>query len=378
MNKPESDLALILSGGGAHAAYQVGFLRCLARHYPDLKIPILTGVSAGGINAAFLANHRGTFPEAVEDLSTLWGGLAVHRIFRVDAWSLFKNVLQWGVSLTFGGVAKAPSRGLVDTAPLRDLLTRALGPTGGILGGIEDNIMRKRLKAFALTATNYTTVQTVTWVRGDDIKTWERPHRMSVKTEITLDQVMASSSLPILFPAIRIGNAWYGDGGISQSAPLSPAIHLRAERVLAISTRYRPSIAEAGTPVIRDYPPLAHVMGILMNAIFLDALDQDLQSLERINQSLENAPDEQHHGLRPVHAFVLRPTVNLGKLAGEFEPHLPRLFRFLVRGLGTRQTENYDWLSMIMFDARYVNRLMRIGEADAEEQLGRIEAFLRG
>ena len=223
-------------------------------------------------------------------------------------------------------------------------------PANGRFAGIRENIREKKLKALAITATNYTTGQAVTWVQGRNITMWERPDRHSVMTDITVEQIMASTALPIFFPAVRIGDCWFGDGGIRQYAPLAPALHLGAGRIMAVSTRHRPSLPETGSAAHHRYPSIALIMDVLMNAIFVDMLDQDLLGLDRVNKLLDNQSRKEASNLRLVKAFTLRPSVNLGKMAGAFEPNLPRPFRFLTRRLGTQKTESFDWLSMIMFD----------------------------
>jgi len=377
LSSANNDLALVLSGGGAHAAYQVGFLRSLADQFPDLNIPILTGVSAGAINASFIANHQGTFAEAVDALSEFWLNLKIDQVFNVDAGTLSKNVLRWGFSLFSGGMSRTRSpKGLVDTTPLRKMLHKGITSSDGGILGIRENIRQQKLKALAITATNYETGQTITWVQGKNIEMWERPDRHSVMTDITVEQIMASTSLPIFFPAIKVEGSWYGDGVIRQSAPLSPSLHLGAGRILAISTRYKPFVQEARSKASRRYPSIAQIMGILMNAIFLDFLDQDALGLERVNRVLANTSSREDLNLRLVRAFVLRPSVDLGTIAGKYERDLPRLFRFLMRGLGTHETENFDWLSMVMFVPSYIRNLMEIGAADANARKEEMAALL--
>ena len=172
---------------------------------------------------------------------------------------------------------------------------------------------------------------------------------------LTVDHVMASSSLPIFFPAVRIGPHWYGDGGIRLTAPLSPAIHLGASRILAISTRYARSRAEADASSIDDYPPPAQIVGVLFNAIFLDLFDADALTLTRVNKLIDCMPPEERGPLRPVELLVLRPSRDLGKLANEYEARLPPAFRFLTRGLGTRETRSNDLLSLVMFQPDYLD-----------------------
>jgi NTE family protein len=188
---------------------------------------------------------------------------------------------------------------------------------------------------------------------------------------------MASASIPIFFPAVKIDKHWHGDGGIRLYAPLSPAIHLGADRILAISTRYGRSRAEADQPVILDYPPPAQIAGVLMNAIFLDLLDQDADRLERTNRLLEKLPEDEREGRRVIKLFILRPSQDLGRLAAQFEPKLPRLFRTLMRGQGTQTTSSPDWLSMVMFQTDYLSYLVELGARDAEAKRAEIEEFFK-
>lgn len=371
------ELGLVMGGGGARAAYQVGFLRCLARHFPNLYAPYITGVSAGAINAAMLASHHGTFGQAVEELTALWSRLSVEDVFRVDGRSLAWSGLRWARQLVSGGHGRVPRvRGLVDTQPLRQYLSEVLHAVDGELTGIASNLARGRLKAVAISTSSYSTGQSVTWVEGQGIREWERPQRRARLTRLTVDHVMASAALPLFFPAVQLDNAWYGDGGIRLTAPLSPALHLGARRILAISTRQAKTYAEADEPTIHGYPPPAQVMGVLMNSIFLDLLDADAVRLARLNQLLEALPDEKRVGLRPVKLLVLRPSMDLGRLATRYEPRLPRAFRFLTRGLGTRETRSPDFLSLILFQPDYLRALIEMGEADAHERAQEIAAFL--
>jgi NTE family protein len=366
-------LAIVLSGGGARAAYQVGLLRCLARHLPALRFDIVTGVSAGAINAAFLAAHPGNLVSAAEKLSEIWSRLEVDEVFRVDPWSLGHRAARAALRLVSGGARVGPGiRGMVDTAPLDRLIERVLPTEGREVAGIARNLAAGRLRALALTTLDYSTGQTITWIEGCDIEDWERPNRRSVSCRITVDHVMASAALPLFFPAVKIGRHWHGDGGIRLAAPLSPAVHLGAGRILAISTRYPRTHAEAERSVIAGYPPPAQILGALLNAVFLDVIDQDVVRLERFNRLLERLPEEERGGLRPIDCLVLRPSEDLGRLAAGYEPRLPKTFRFLTRGLGTRETESPDFLSLILFQADYLTRLIEIGEADAERHLEQI------
>ncbi len=373
----ESDLAVVLTGGGARGAYQVGVLHWLARNYPQLKVPIITGVSAGAINAAHVAAHPGTFRQAAAELRDLWAELTPDSVFDVKAVSLAWHAARFGTRLISGGLVPATkTKGFLDTAPLIDTLEEAYAAIDGKLTGIEASIARGKLKAVAITATSYSTGQSVTWVQGRDIALWERPQRKAIQTQISVRHVMASAALPIFFPAVQVDDAWYGDGGVRLTAPLSPALHLGAERILAVSTRYARSRAESDVKMIHDYPPPAQVLGVLMNAVFLDLVDQDAMRLERFNKLIARIPIDQRDGLRTVRLCVLRPTRDLGRLVAEYEPRLPVAFKFMTRGLGTRETRSPDMLSMLMFQQEYLTRLMEIGEADAEARAEEIDQFL--
>lgn len=372
-----NELALVLTGGGARGAYQVGMLRCLARRFPDVRVPIITGVSAGAVNAAHLASHHGTFAQAVEELVGLWSELTPERVFRSDPGSLSWSVARWGLRLLSGGRVPTPTvQGLVDTSPLREYLEEAMAAIEGEITGIDYNLHRGVLKAVAISTTSYTTGQSVIWVQGRDIELWERPNRKSIQTKIGVDHVMASSALPLIFPAVPIGDQWYGDGGIRLAAPLSPALHLGARRILAVSTRFDRSREEADQFDVSGYPPPAQVLGVLMNSIFLDLLDQDVHRLERLNRLLERLPVRERSGLQPVRLVVMRPSKDLSKLASEYEPRLPRAFRFMTRGLGTRETGSPDILAMLMFQPDYLRALIDLGERDAEQRLDEIVELL--
>lgn len=380
MTAADSQLAFVLGGGGARAAYQVGVLRSITSRHPDLAPGILTGVSAGGIIATHLAARPGRFVDAVGHLSDLWHDLRIEKVFKVGPLGLGSRVTRWGAKLLGGGAPTPRVRSLVDTAPLRALLEEALTPDGtGALPGIARNLRECHLDAVAITASSYTTGQSVTWVERRDgcgVLEWEGPRRQSVSGCLRVDHVMASAALPLFFPAVQVDGAWYGDGGIRLTAPLSPAIQLGAHRILAVSTRYARTQDEAARPQVDVYPPPAQVAGVLLNAIFLDLLDVDAERLQELNGLVARLPEAERGHLRHIDLLVMRPSQDLGRLANEFEADLPPAFRFLVRGLGSRETRSNDMLSLLMFQPDYVGRLVELGEADAYARRDEIDAFL--
>lgn len=370
-------LALSMGGGGARAAYQVGLLRCMARHFPNLEVPYITGISAGAINAAQLAAYDGNFGAAVDDLTKAWSNLSPEHVFRLSRWNLIVNAAKWIIRLFSGKQSKRfDVRGLVDSAPLRQYLQAHLsaGPKGE-LPNIQHNIDNGSLQALAISTTNYLTGQTITWTQGKGLESWEGINKRSRKTNITIEHVMASAALPIFFPAVKLDSGWYGDGGIRLYAPLSPSVHLGADKILAISTRYKRSKNEEFKPLVKGYPPPAQVVGVLMNAVFLDLLDQDADRLEQTNQMLRKIPEDERGDQRIIDLFILRPSQDLGKLASKYEDKMPAMFKFLMRGQGVHEQSSPDWLSMILFHPEYLTRLIELGEKDAEARLDELKQF---
>jgi len=381
MTAQSQGFALVLSGGGARGAYQVGVLRVMAREFPEAVPDILTGVSAGGINAAFLAARSEPYQQKLDELAEMWSHLRIDEVFSVDLHDIGWRVVRWGGRLVSGGKSPLPpAKSMVDTRPLRQVLERELEASAdGAIDGISRSLRDGWLRAFALTAANYGTGQSVTWVQTREdctIPTWERPLRKSQRCSLRIDHVMASAALPFFFPAIEVDGAWYGDGGIRLTQPLSPAIHLGANKIVAVTTRYAKSREEADQTSIVGYPPPAQVAGMLFNAIFLDQLDADALQLRQINQLIAEHPEERRLGLRPIDLLVLRPSQDLGRLANAYEADLPKGFRFFTRGLGTKETRSNDMLSLVMFQNDYIKHLIQLGESDAIAKLKEIEAFL--
>ncbi len=369
------DLAVMLTGGGARAAYQVGLLKGLARHYPNLRFQIVTGVSAGAINAVFLAAHRGSLADKVDELANVWLELECSSIWKFD----WKTKLPFRTALAsmFPRHRWTKPQGLVDPTPLARLLYRILhAKPGHPIRGIADNIRSGDLHAVAINTLDYSTGQSVRWLQGRNIDVFDGPNRRNAPTELTVEHVLASCALPFLFPAVRIGSQWHGDGGIRLAAPLSPAVHLGARRIIAMSTGYQRTSDEANRPVVRGYPPAAQILGQLMNAIFLDVIDEDVVRMERMNDFIEKLDARERDGLKAIDLLVLRPSQDLGKLAGTYEKYLPRHMKMIVRALGATETESPDFVSLLIFEPNYTRELIAIGESDVEARLDDIRRFL--
>jgi NTE family protein len=337
--------------------------------FPEASIPLMTGVSAGSINAAHLAADPAPLPERTARLTSYWEALTMDDVFTPRSlWTLGRSLIR--------GTPSAKQT-LLDTSPLRRYLDQRL-PTDadGCLTGVADNLDADRLEGLAISTSNYATLQTVTWIQGCSMEDWERPNRLGRRTELSLDHVMASTALPMVFPAVRLGDAWYGDGGLRMLDPLAPAIHMGADRLFVVSTRYERSRQEARRAGrTAAYPSLFQMAGILANVLMLDVLEHDAAVLRRINRLVRRLDAGQRGRLRPIDLLILRPSVDLGALADEYRLDVGGAMGALLSAVQWRDDPQSDWLSMLLFEPAYLQRLLEIGYDDARRQHHRIEAF---
>ncbi len=368
--------ALVLSGGGARGAYQVGVLGQIARQHPEFSFPIITGVSAGAINAAFIASQRGDLAEATEHLAQRWSTLSTSTVMRTDVVSLLGNALRIAGTVASGGARIAPpTKGLVDTKPLRRFLETVVKPQD-----IEANLRDGRLQALAVSATSYQTGNSITFVQGaPETEMWNRFRRRSRADRIGVDHIVASAAIPLFFPAWRVEGEYFGDGSLRQPYPLAPAVHLGADRILAVSSRFA-SAEGPDDPKPGSYPSPARILGLMLNSIFLDQLDADAERLERVNQLLRRVDPKHRWRLpeREVDLLVVRPSRDIGRMAALYERKLPRALRYLVRGLGTRRGSGSDLLSYLLFVPEFLSDLIELGERDADNNRERIRRFIEG
>jgi NTE family protein len=374
-----------MTGGGARAAYQAGVFRHLLEvsREADGRIPfeILVGVSAGAINLATMATHAGDFRRACEVMTTQWQNVTTARVFRTNLSSLIFNAIRTFLDITLKGMSehyKVKSKALVDTTPLAELL-RGLMTEGAIAHHLEAGI----LQAVAVSATDYKSGALTIFVQTRTDRTlWKRQSRAARYDVITPAHVLASCSLPILFPAVQIGSAYYGDGSIRNTAPLSPAIHLGARKILAIGVRCEESIPVPSPPAedTPPYPSPAQIGGILLNAIFFDAMEEDREQMNRINQVIERLPElkgtDAHVDWRPIELLYLGPSRDLGKIAAEHRTEMPRSVGYLLRGLGAEGAGGADLLSYLLFESGYCRTLLELGYQDARARSEEIQSFL--
>ncbi|BDG06289.1 patatin-like phospholipase family protein [Anaeromyxobacter oryzae] len=375
---------LVLTGGGARAAYQVGAIRALAEIVGPGALPfdVIAGISAGAINGLALATGAEDFPRSSERLRATWATLTPDRIYKTGALRLATIGSRWIRDLSAGGLIGKPGINfLLDPAPLRSMLEKEIP-----FGRMRRHLRSGRLRGIALSATNYHTGAGVTFFEGaPEIEPWMRSTRIGVRARITLDHVMASAAIPVFFPPVRLERTFYGDGCVRMIYPMSPAIHLGADRIVAISVRHLRNPAETARDEIvekTDVLPLSEIAGVLLNAVFLDSLDSDVERLERVNKGLALIPHEKlgksDLDLRPIPALVLRPSADLGKLAADEYHRFPSMLRYLLKGIGATGHAGEDLLSYLAFEPIYVQRVMDLGYQDTIGRRAEVEEFFFG
>ncbi len=346
-----------------------------------MRVPfrILTGVSAGAINSTALAAYGDDFGAGVANLRSTWASLTPDRVYRTEVSAMAATGARWIAQLSGGALGTHAMNALLDTSPLRALLAERL-PVERIAGHVASGV----LTGVAVTATSYRTGTAVTFFDGAPrIEPWVRTGRLGIRSTITTDQVLASAAIPIFFPPIELEGTDFGDGCVRLTAPLSPAIHLGAERLVAIGIRYARSGLETvklNQPVGREPAHLAEIGGVLLNAVFLDSLDADMERLERINTTLSLMAPEQHarhpQRLRPIPLLALRPSRDLGSMAVHEQRRLPRAVRHLLNGIGATGERGWDLVSYLAFNPVYVTSLMELGYEDTYARRAEVAAFL--
>ncbi|WP_460528945.1 patatin-like phospholipase family protein [Chitinimonas naiadis] len=371
-------IGLIMSGGGARAAYQVGVLRAIAKMLPhDAPNPfqIISGTSAGGINAASLASGSMHFRRAVCKLEFVWKNLSVDQVYRTDCGTILKYFFHWIGSLFTGGFGKLNPRSFLDNEPLAGLLSRLID-----FAGIQNAIDNGSLRALSITASGYNSGQSVSFFQAaDDIKGWNRVQRLGARAKIEIRHLLASAAIPFVFPAVQINREWFGDGSVRQVAPISPALHLGADKVLVIGVS---PTREAPTERLYapNYPTLAQVAGHLMNSIFIDGMEVDLERINRVNRTLSFVPDavkeRKDVQLREVEMLIISPSKPLEMIASRHTSHFPWTMRFVLRGLGALKRQGSVMTSYLLFHKRYARDLIELGYSDAMRRREDILKFL--
>lgn len=383
LNPKKINIGLVLTGGGARAAYQAGAIKGIAQvlgpKYETIPFHTLAGISAGAINVAYLASRATGFQQGTEDCYNLWKNLKSDQILRTDLGSLSQIAARWMRDLSLGGLYNGQRTNyLLDTSPLSELLRNQVD-----LEQIEKSLKSGILHGIAFSATNYQTGAAVTFFDGDPrIQPWTRSARIGRRAQLSHAQILASASIPILFQPVKIGRQFYGDGGIRLRTPLSPVIHMGADRIVAIGIRYsRPEdmTQDMNEQTAGNEITIADIAGVLLNAAFMDALESDIERLVRINHTLtlltEEAKRKQPSPLREVPLLVIRPSQDLSHFASDQFHRFPKTLRHLLKGIGASDERGWDLLSYLAFDQSYTTPLLELGVADALSQKEEIKAF---
>ena len=379
----KDSLALLLSGGGSRAAYQVGVLaglRELTAPGTPNPFPIVCGTSAGAINALALATHAGDLHAAVDSMLDVWAGFRSHHVMRTDWPGLLAQAWRWSRTNLLGGSGEMTTA-LLDNRPLRELLDQHMR-----FGCIEEALQAGLLRAVSVSAFDYHSSQSVYFYQSRSrITPWRRHRRIGVQTRLGLGHLMASAAIPLLFPPVLLNRRWYGDGAVRQQSPLSPALHLGASRVLVIGVTHRvgsgPAAGQPGPVIKTPSPPsLAQLGGHLLHSTFIDNLETDLEQLERMNFLASYQPlgmRNTSEGLRHVDVLVISPSEPLDVIAARHRNALPAGLRLFLRGSGATRSSGSDLLSYLLFEAEYCNELIELGRRDALARASDLRNFLR-
>ena len=360
-------VALVMTGGGARAAYQVGVLRALCDVLPrEVRnpFPIICGTSAGAINAAVLAAEASDFRHGVRRLMTVWKNFHVHHVYRADPIGVISNSSRWIFNALTGGAVTGKPVSLLDNSPLAALVDRYLD-----FSAIQRCIDDGDLAAFSVTCSGYTSGQSVTFYQGrQGLEPWRRARRIGIDMPIGREHLMASSALPFIFPPVHINREYFGDGSMRQIAPVSPALHLGADRLLVIGVGRQLQHHLDERVLVDTHPSLAQIAGHALNSIFLDSLEVDLERLQRINRTIEMIPGEilekTGYPLHRVDFRLLSPSEELEKIAAAHAGELPRTIRTLLYLVGAMQQTGSNLLSYVLFEKTYCRALIRLGYQD--------------
>ena len=373
--------ALVLPGGGARGAFQVGVLKAIAEIVPRGAVNpfgIISGTSAGAINSIVLAAKARRFRVAIAELERVWGHFRSHHVYRTDNLAMLKSSMQWLGALVTGGMVVRMPKSLLDNSPLRALLGRNIR-----FPRIEHGIEQGWLDAVSVTAAGYSSAKSTSFFEASgDHKEWSHTRRCGVRSRISLDHLMASIAVPMIFPPVRIGSEYFGDGAMRQATPLSPAVRLGADRILVIGVRNE--IADSsGDPVTpAAYPSFAEIAGYTLDTLFMDGLYSDLERLSGVNQLIDSVPAE-HRGsklsnMRPIDTMVIVPSEDLRELAHRHREALPVALRTLLWGISGRGRGEGRLLSYLMFEQAYTRELIALGYRDAMRVRDQLREFITG
>ncbi|HEX2139680.1 MAG TPA: patatin-like phospholipase family protein [Woeseiaceae bacterium] len=381
IHPPELKTALVLPGGGARGAFQVGVLKAIAELLPPRAgnpFPILSGTSAGAINSVVLASKARRFCLAAQELERVWGNFYSGQVFRTDSWTMLKSSLHWMTAFVTAGLIGGTPRSLLDNAPLRALLSRNVR-----FPRIQSSIENGHLHAVAVTAAGYSSARSTTFFQAQPaVRTWSRTRRVGVRQALHLDHLMASIAVPMIFPPVMIGDEYFGDGAMRQATPLSPAIHLGADRILVIGVRNEMADTLPDPGVSRGFPSFAQIAGYMLDTLFMDGLYTDIERMTRINQLIDSVPPDHRVGplarMRPIDTMLVVPSRDLREIAYEHRRAMPVPVRLLLRGIRADSANESRLLSFLLFEEEYTRELIELGYADAMRIRDELRDFVSG
>lgn len=373
--------ALVLPGGGARGAFQVGVLKALAELLPKgtpNPFGIISGTSAGAVNSVVLASKARRFKMAVAELERVWAAFRCHHVYRTDHLTMLKSSLHWMLAIVFGGLVGGLPRSLLDNAPLRSLLSRNVR-----FPRIETALEQGWLEAVAVTAAGYGSARSIAFFEAANRHSeWSRTRRIGRSARLNLDHVMASVAVPMIFPQVQIDGEYYGDGAMRQATPLSPAVHLGADRILVIGIRDETADPAPDQQHPDSYPSFGQIAGYMLDTLFMDGLYSDLERLTRVNQLIDAVPPdldrEEFSSLRPIDTMLIVPSEDLRVVAERYRGELPFAIRALLRGVGGKPQGPSRLLSFLLFERAYTQELVRLGYRDAMRVKDQLLAFAAG
>jgi NTE family protein len=371
----------VLPGGGARGAFQVGVLKAMAELVPrgtPNPFDVISGTSAGAINSVVLASKARRFRVAVAELDRVWGQFRSEQVFRTDSWTMLKSSVHWMLAIVLSGVLVGTPKSLLDNSPLRALLSRNIR-----FPRIEDAIDCGYLDAVAVTAASYATARSTSFFQGTaNHKAWSRTRRVGISGDLHLDHLMASIAVPMIFPPQLIDGTYFGDGAMRQATPLSPAIHLGADRILVVGVRDETADKPADPAKKPVYPSFAQIAGYMLDTLFMDGLYSDIERMTRINQLIDSVAPEHRTGslkrMRAIDTMVIVPSQDLRGIAHRHRKELPFAVRALLHGIGGREPGENRLLSYLMFEQAYTRELIELGYNDAMAVKDELLDFISG